>query len=65
MKNQHSTNLNFTERTRKRQYTTKNQITVIVGRLKLMAFFCKNFKKGTIEDEMAGWHHGLDGHESE
>ena len=45
MKNQHSTNLNFTERTRKRQYTTKNQITVIVGRLKLMACCCKNFKK--------------------
>ena len=22
-------------------------------------------EKGTIEDEMAGWHHGLDGHESE
>ena len=22
-------------------------------------------KKGTTEDEMAGWHHGLDGHESE
>ena len=22
-------------------------------------------KKGTIEDEMAGWHHWLDGHESE
>ena len=21
--------------------------------------------KGTTEDEMAGWHHGLDGHESE
>ena len=20
-------------------------------------------EKGTIEDEMAGWHHGLDGHE--
>ena len=22
-------------------------------------------KKGTTEDEMAGWHHQLDGHESE
>ena len=22
-------------------------------------------KKGTIEDEMAGWHHRLDGHEFE
>ena len=22
-------------------------------------------KKGTTEDEMAGWHHGLDGRESE
>ena len=22
-------------------------------------------KKGTTEDEMAGWHHRLDGHESE
>ena len=22
-------------------------------------------KKGTTEDEMPGWHHGLDGHESE
>ena len=22
-------------------------------------------KKGTTEDVMAGWHHGLDGHESE
>ena len=22
-------------------------------------------EKGTKEDEMAGWHHGLDGHESE
>ena len=22
-------------------------------------------EKGTIEDEMAGWHHQLDGHESE
>ena len=22
-------------------------------------------KKGTTEDEMAGWHHGLDGYESE
>ena len=22
-------------------------------------------KKGTIEDEMAGWHHQLDGHEFE
>ena len=22
-------------------------------------------EKGTIEDEMAGWHHGLDGRESE
>ena len=22
-------------------------------------------EKGTAEDEMAGWHHGLDGHESE
>ena len=22
-------------------------------------------EKGTTEDEMAGWHHGLDGHESE
>ena len=21
-------------------------------------------EKGTTEDEMAGWHHGLDGHES-
>ena len=21
-------------------------------------------EKGTAEDEMAGWHHGLDGHES-
>ena len=22
-------------------------------------------EKGTTEDEMAGWHHGLNGHESE
>ena len=22
-------------------------------------------EKGTTEDDMAGWHHGLDGHESE
>ena len=22
-------------------------------------------EKGTTEDETAGWHHGLDGHESE
>ena len=22
-------------------------------------------EKGTTEDEMAGWHHGLDGHEFE
>ena len=22
-------------------------------------------EKGTTDDEMAGWHHGLDGHESE
>ena len=22
-------------------------------------------EKGMTEDEMAGWHHGLDGHESE
>ena len=22
-------------------------------------------EKGTIEDEMAGWHHGLDGRESQ
>ena len=22
-------------------------------------------EKGTTEEEMAGWHHGLDGHESE
>ena len=22
-------------------------------------------EKGTTEDEMAGWHHGLDGHESQ
>ena len=22
-------------------------------------------EKGTTEDEMAGWHHGLDGHDSE
>ena len=22
-------------------------------------------EKGTTQDEMAGWHHGLDGHESE
>ena len=22
-------------------------------------------EKGTTKDEMAGWHHGLDGHESE
>ena len=22
-------------------------------------------EKGTTENEMAGWHHGLDGHESE
>ena len=22
-------------------------------------------EKGTTEDEVAGWHHGLDGHESE
>ena len=22
-------------------------------------------RKGMTEDEMAGWHHGLDGHESE
>ena len=22
-------------------------------------------KKGTTKDEMAGWHHGLDGHEFE
>ena len=22
-------------------------------------------EKGTTEDKMAGWHHGLDGHESE
>ena len=22
-------------------------------------------EKGTTEDEMSGWHHGLDGHESE
>ena len=22
-------------------------------------------EKGTVEDEMAGWHHQLDGHESE
>ena len=26
---------------------------------------CGQEKKGTPEDEMAGWHHGLDGHESE
>ena len=25
----------------------------------------KQEEKGTTEDEMAGWHHGLDGHESE
>ena len=25
----------------------------------------KQEKKGTTEDEMAGWHHGLDGRESE
>ena len=26
---------------------------------------CGQGEKGTTEDEMAGWHHGLDGHESE
>ena len=26
---------------------------------------CGQEKKGTTEDEMAGWHHGLDGRESE
>ena len=26
---------------------------------------CGQEEKGTTEDEMAGWHHGLDGHESE
>ena len=25
----------------------------------------RRLEKGTTEDEMAGWHHGLDGHESE
>ena len=28
-------------------------------------FFFNKSKKGTTEDEMAGWHHGLDGHEFE
>ena len=26
---------------------------------------CGQEEKGMTEDEMAGWHHGLDGHESE
>ena len=26
---------------------------------------CGQEEKGTTEDEMAGWHHGLDGYESE
>ena len=26
---------------------------------------CGQEEKGTTEDEMAGWHHGLDGRESE
>ena len=26
---------------------------------------CGQEEKGTTEDEMAGWHHGLNGHESE
>ena len=26
---------------------------------------CRQEKKGMTEDEMAGWHHRLDGHESE
>ena len=26
---------------------------------------CGQEEKGTTEDEMAGWHHGLDGHEFE
>ena len=25
---------------------------------------CRQEEKGTTEDEMAGWHHGLDGRES-
>ena len=26
---------------------------------------CRQEENGTTEDEMAGWHHRLDGHESE
>ena len=26
---------------------------------------CEQEERGTAEDEMAGWHHGLDGRESE
>ena len=34
---------------------------------KVMSLLCtfNYFWKGTTEDEMAGWHHGLNGHESE
>ena len=31
----------------------------------LMQRDCGQEEKGTTEDEMAGWHNGLDGHESE
>ena len=36
---------------------------VLVGML--FSLYWGQEEKGTTEDEMAGWHHGLDGRESE
>ena len=39
-------------------------VTPIVDHMPLILFVVA-YEKGTTEDEMAGWHHRLDGHEFE
>ena len=47
-------------------YVLKNSLTLhLIGKDSDAGRDWGQEEKGTTEDEMAGWHHGLDGRESE
>ena len=47
------------------QQYPRGKVTTNAGGLKLRKTDGGQEEKGTTEDEMAGWHHRLDGHEFE
>ena len=58
-------NIKIIEHLKKKKKKTLNSVSLTIGKDSDAGRDWRQEEKGMTEDEMAGWHHGLDGHESE